>query len=151
MIKLLDIIKEGSYDDYGVGDAEFARIAGYGSTSSSNTAAKADLQKQEEIPIKKLGRNDVYKNPKNLENFDEYVRAIADNKGDLYVVQKDDLIIHADIAKATGISKYIRLVRLKSHDTFLDLTTHSDDKFNERILKLLREKNPQYKFLSRTK
>lgn len=159
MIKLesifLNAIKEGSYDSYGVADKEFERILGY-STNEPNIKAQSELQRQSETPEGKVSDSFIYKNPKTLENFDKYVRAVAYFNGDLYVAQKNGDFIHSDIMHALHLDAsgkelgFLRLIRVGNKDMFFVLTVCSrDDQECNKIMSLTQKRNPQYKIITR--
>ena len=106
----------------------------------------------------------IYKNPKNLDNFENNVRAILDKRGDLYVAQEDGDFIHGDIAKSLGMTnnKYgiydkkdsvVLLNRVGNKnsfalsDTFINF--YEDNKNSiDTILTNGKKTNPQYDFIS---
>lgn len=150
------ILKEGSYDSSGVGDMEFDRILGYTSSSDDDMKAKAGLQQQQEKPADKLGDTLIYRNPKDLSNFDKYVRAIATIKGELFVAQKDGNFNHFDMVQKLGInadgetSEFLRLIRVMYKDLFFVLTKcGTDEKKCGKIMDIVQKKNPQYRFITR--
>ena len=69
---------------------------------------QGELQKNVEKPFKSNGKLDVYKNPSSLKHFDNSVRAIADENGDLYVAQQDLPFSHAELAQFIGLVKEYR-------------------------------------------
>lgn len=149
------ILKEGSYDSYGVADKEFERIIGY-SSNESNIKAQSELQRQLETPMGKVRDSFIYKNPKTLENFDKYVRAIAYPNGDLYVAQKNGDFIHSDIVHALNLNtsgkelEFLRLIRIGNKDMFFILTICGrDDQECNKIMNLTQKRNPQYKIITR--
>lgn len=158
MIELRDIffkiLIEGSYESSGVGDKEFERILGY-SSNEPDTKTKADLQLQTEKPISKILDTHIYKNPKTLENFDKYIRALGNIKGELYVAQKDGNFNHFDLAKKLGFNTntdgtfYLRLIRVMYKDIFFVMTDCEDQEKCEKIIGNLKKSNPQYRFITR--
>lgn len=161
MIKLetifLNVIKEGSYDSSGVGDKEFDRIMGF-SNNEPNTKAQSELQRQIETPVGKTYDSFIYKNPKTLENFDRYVRAVGDYDGNLYVAQKNGDFIHADIMKALNLKddenklRILRLIRIANKDMFFVLTKLGTEDVirGNKMIQLLQKRNPQYKIIGKS-
>jgi len=143
---------------------------------------KSKKQKEEDKPITyikdRLGKiTPVFKNPKNLFNFDRNVRAIADKEGNLYVALEDNYFNHGKMANylnTVGIincekyyennknnantnygiyanqSNYLLLNRKEDTNTFgvSDAYEHSGEA-SEDMFKALRKRNPQYDYEER--
>jgi hypothetical protein len=148
MIKMLDIILEGSYDAQGVGDKAYERF-NISTTGQNEKAVEAMKKDEGERPVGYVNGVSIYLNPKSLELIGPSSRAIGDIKGNLYVPQKDGSFIHEDIATALGIDiydeRYIRLVRLGRTKIFGAFSNFGKDRVNK-ILKALEHRNPQYQF-----
>jgi hypothetical protein len=150
MIKMLDIIKEGSYDAQGVGDKAYEKF--FIPTDTENIKVLRDLQKQEEKPVGRVKDVDIYLNPKSVAKFGTNVRAIGDIQGNLYVPQRDGNFIHWDIADALKIDLYspetVRMMRLGRSDIFVNLSDFDDD-YTRNIIKTLQHRNSQFQFRAR--
>jgi hypothetical protein len=156
MIKMLDVLKEGSYDAQGVGDKAYEKF--HISTDYANLKAHAQLQKElNGKPVAKIHDTYIFLNPTSLRYFGKNVRAIADNYGNLYVAQKDGHLIHHDIAKAVGIVKsnpyyegdeYVCFVRHGNGNNLYDLSTYWDDHIHARAIKSIRARHPNFNILS---
>lgn len=151
----IDILKEGSYDSSGVGDKEFERIMGF-SINNPNIKAQSELQRQLEAPVGKVQGSFIYKNPKTLENFDRYVRAIGYIDGNLYVAQENGYFIHSDIIDSLNLKqndennlRILRLIRIGDKDMFFVLTKFGTVNLiqGNKILKSIQKRNPQYRII----
>lgn len=136
-----------------------------------NVQAMGDIQKNIESPIasvKPYMSNKlvaIYLNPKSLTNFDYDVRAIVNDKGDLYVAQEGGRFNHGVMAEALGLfdndeelyknpDEYQGLHRIGETNSFgLSDTGNDYARQNyenleniEYILKEAKKKNPQYEF-----
>jgi hypothetical protein len=103
----------------------------------------------------------IYKNPKSLENFDSDVRAIGTISGNLYVAQKNAMMmhgqmgeyIHLDNSQAIYSGKYLLLYRDGNTNNFILSDTAEEDYpkywqyFND-IIKNIETINPQYRILA---
>jgi hypothetical protein len=132
--------------------------------------AKGALQKDLEKPYGYAGnmayngrdvsnaRIAVYKNPLSLENFDANVRAIGCISGNLYVAQKNGMLMHGQMGEyinldSSGViysGKYLLLNRDELTNDFVLSDTSEEDypkyweHFNN-IIKNIETKNPRYK------
>jgi len=156
MLKMLDIIKEGSYDAQGVGDKAYEKF--HIKTDYENLKAQAQLQRElNGRPVAKIHGTYIFLNPTSLRYFGKNVRAVADRFGNLYVAQKDGDFIHHNIAKAVGLVKsdpyyeggeYISLVRHGSSNNFYDLSYYWDNHMQAKAIKAIRMKHPNFNILS---
>lgn len=125
--------------------------------------------------VAKVGKYQVaiVKNPKSLEGFDSDVRAISDEKGDLYVAYKRQYFNHGDMANALikaglidtlvynqdaikepdlqGVyedqNHFLLFNRLEDEDVFVPSDTFEwEGAETEKLLKAVKEKHPQFKF-----
>jgi tRNA nucleotidyltransferase (CCA-adding enzyme) len=106
----------------------------------------------------------IFKNPKSLKNFADYVRAIADDKGNLYVAQFDESFNHGDMSREMNLmfkngiygnqDKYQLLHRIGNTNSF-GLSDSSEEfayvsSINKEksidILKRTKEMNPMFDF-----
>jgi len=98
----------------------------------------------------------IYKNPKTLRGFDEDVRAIGMDDGDLYVAQQDGDFIHVDmelaIEKIEGpLGEYYEFHRVGTKNEFgaSDTLVHKIQDYNvdaEYIVDELNARHPQFEF-----
>ena len=78
--------------------------------TQSDVQVMGDIQKETEKPIAYVAsynsnkKTPIYLNPKSLTNFANDVRAIVNNKGDLYVAQENSRFNHGMMAQALGLS-----------------------------------------------
>ncbi len=112
----------------------------------------------------------IYKNPKNLRNFEPNVRAIGTLGGDLYVAQRDSSFYHRSMGEQLKLvedgekiydlnDKFVFCYRLRNKPAFaIGISTEyfNDDseenvKITENILKNIKRKNPQFNFYNFTK
>lgn len=111
----------------------------------------------------------IFKNPKNLNDFDSKVRAIGSINGDLYVAQKNKYFTHNDMAKALRLiddnndiydlnEQYVVLYRISNTNTFSIgestnfLNVNPKYKIvSETILQNIKRKNPQFNFINEVK
>lgn len=155
---------EGSYDAQGVADKAYEKFHIYG--NDANTKAMAGMQQDIEEPVANYGGSDIYLNPKSLNNFDPNVRAISDDKGDLYVVQKSVGILHGEMGRALELidnnlriydvpDKFLLLQRVKDTnkfgfgDTSYGSYYRSNNykiKMNE-LLNKVKQVNPQFEYI----
>jgi hypothetical protein len=148
MIKMYDIVMEGSYDAQGVADKAYERFL-FPKDTENDIALKAMKSEEGETRVGSVKKTNIDLNPKSLEGFGPNLRAIGDLKGNLYVPQKDGNFIHEDIAEALKFDIYddkvIRLLRLGKTKIFIAISNFG----KERILKILeslQHRNPQYQF-----
>ena len=102
-------LKEGGFQMEGTGDKYAEKKWGI-PDADKQYAAKGvpdnDMgEKVAELWVGLLGKDDeynghIYKNPRTLNGFDDDVRAVATENGDLYVAQQDGHFIHADLELA---------------------------------------------------
>lgn len=111
----------------------------------------------------KSGKYNVYKNPKNLQNFDENVRAFSTTDGDLYVAQTNGDYFHQDMANVINDpnignvyddEKNICWHRVGKTNYFgfsvsyISFGENSKNKeFVEKLMQGLKIKNPNFKFI----
>ena len=128
--------------------------------AQQNAKASGGLQKNAEKPFAyaKFGNVPIYKNPKSLEHFGRYVRAIGDITGNLYVAEKDGGFMHGQMGRYAGLEKddnevysgkYLLLYRDNLTNNFILSDTASEDypkykKYFNEIIKNIKVKNPQY-------
>jgi len=62
-------------------------------------------------PIIKIKGINVFKNPKDLSNFDSNVRALGTIGGDIYIIEKDFYILHGDLGDELNKKGFISLNR----------------------------------------
>lgn len=114
----------------------------------------------------------VYLNPKNLNDFDEFVRAVGDYNGNLYVASNNGEFDHGDIVtelykqhiitdkdiynKNVYLKKYIIFYRIENTNKF-QLTGYYGDLDRDEIERMagiiankIREKNPQFMYVTRS-
>ena len=130
----------------------------------SDTDPVAYVEYEDPIIFHKYHRCPIYKNPKSLEGFDFFVRAIGDEKGNIYVAQYDGDFVHGDMGDALGFStskdeiynkmnKYSLLNRVKKENAFglsdssYEELYEPDNKISE-LLNSLSKKNSQFKYYS---
>lgn len=123
-------------------------------------SAKGALQKDLEKPYGYANKIAIYKNPQTLENFDSDVRAIGTVSGNLYVAQKNGMLmhgqmgeyIHLDNSSAIYSGKYLLLNRDGNTNNFILSDTAEEDypkywEYFNNIMKNIETKNP-YKILA---
>jgi hypothetical protein len=142
-------------------------------TATADVKARGELQKEEDKPaayVQDGAENvSIYKNPISLSNFDNNVRAISDDNGDLYVAQKNGFFNHGKMGNVlfpelgkwvisdTGVyaspNKYVLLQRIGEKNKF-GLSDSSagyaerepEQKIIDNLLLKAERKNPQYDF-----
>ena len=136
-----------------------------------NDLYKSSKEKESNEPVAiayaKVGRDarenspiEIYKNPKSLTNFSPNVRAIGDNRGNLYVAIVDARINHDKLGEVLGFgdqisedeTNYVCLHRVKETNSF-GLSDMSDMAYNGNyqdetidLLKKVKRVNPQYSY-----
>jgi len=123
--------------------------------------------------VTKIGKykTPIMQNPKSLEGFDPDVRAISDQEGNLYVAYKHKYFNHGDMANALikasvidtivynqedeenlrGVyedqNHFLLFDRLEDEDIFVPSDTFEwQGTETDKLLKAVKEKNPQFKF-----
>lgn len=142
--------------------------------TAMDVRAKAGIQKDIDKPYVYIQDNNenipIFKNPKSLRNFDDNIRAIIDEQGNLYVAQKDGYFNHGEMGNTlfpqegrwTGgmngvyakFNKYIMLHRVDNTNKFgladssSDFVDRSnvDKKIIEKLLLKTKQVNPQFNF-----
>ena len=131
------------------------------------------MQKEAESPVgyvetpysSKEKKVAIYLNPKSLTNFDYEVRAIVNDKGDLYVAQTGGRFNHGMMAKALGLfdndndlyvhgDEYQGLQRIGKTNSFgvsdsgmeYAQKNYENIENTKEILREVKRKNPQYEF-----
>lgn len=160
----------------GVGDRYAEKAFGIPANDDQFEKEFSNTRKIDEEPVAYVDNTPIYKNPKSLNSFDSYVRAISDSNGDLYVAKTDGGFVHDDMAneitrncsKRTRkiyreLDKYLLLRRIASTNSFGLSDTNAayvrghiydDDGVTlevraENMIDLINavgRKNPQYKF-----
>jgi len=157
----------------GVADKFFDNIVG---TDYTHDETKYD--NLTEKPIVKIYNNEgklespIYLNPKKIDDFDEYVRAVGSYTGDLYVASHNGDFDHGDIvselymqhiindndiySKNNYLKKYVIFYRIGNTNNF-QLTGYYGDLDRDEIERMagviankIREKNPQFSYLTRS-
>jgi tRNA nucleotidyltransferase (CCA-adding enzyme) len=159
-------VKEGVADTYAEKQFNIPNVP-----AKMNVQAMAGMQKDVAspvgyvIPFASQQRVPIFLNPKSLTNFDNDVRAIVSDKGDLYVAQESGRFNHGAMSVAIGLfdddndlyeneDKYQGLHRIGNtngfglSDSSLDYSTRDFENLEnvKYILYEARKKNPQYKF-----
>jgi hypothetical protein len=123
--------------------------------------AKGAIQKDKEKPYGYANKIAIYKNPQSLENFGKNVRAIGCVSGNLYVAQKNGMLMHGQMGEYINLDhsnqiysgKYLLLNRDGLTNNFVLSDTSEEDypqyqeHFNN-IIKNIETKNPRYKILA---
>jgi hypothetical protein len=149
-----DDIDESSYTGQGVGDT-FLQKQFHVSTNKPNLKAMAGMQKELEKPFANIKGIIIYKNPRNLDNFDFNVRAIGDIDGNLYVAQTDGDFTHHEMGQEINLDVWqdeniVRLMRVNNTNVF-GLTDYANNpKFLKEIFQKLSERNSMYQFVNMT-
>lgn len=106
--------------------------------------------------IKKLGR--VFANPQSLQDFQPNVRAVSDDKGNLFVAEVDGYFYHSQMEQTVDntnyyADRYMQWYRIGSGNSFrvsssygtsFDAPLGADEE--KQYVEQLRKKHPQYKF-----
>lgn len=105
---------------------------------------------------KKLGR--VFANPKTLQDFQPNVRAISDDKGNLFVAEVDGNFYHSQMEEAVDRTKYyadryMQWYRIGSGNSFRVSSSYGSsfdiplgEDRERQFVEQVRKKHPQYKF-----
>jgi tRNA nucleotidyltransferase/poly(A) polymerase/GNAT superfamily N-acetyltransferase len=161
-------VKEGIADTYAEKQFNIPNVP-----AKMNVQAMAGMQKEAESPVgyvetpysSKEKKVAIYLNPKSLTNFDYEVRAIVNDKGDLYVAQTGGRFNHGMMAKALGLfdndndlyvhgDEYQGLQRIGKTNSFgvsdsgmeYAQKNYENIENTKEILREVKRKNPQYEF-----
>lgn len=117
---------------------------------------------------------ETYKNPKSIKRFDDNVRGILDEDGNLYVIDKDEEIIHSEIAEKISSNfgvgliggfntydpkikyKQILVTRYKNTNKFYLSDSYNTDEVEKNIKKIekgfekAKKKNPKFEFFAKS-
>lgn len=108
----------------------------------------------------------IYKNPRNLTNFDSGARAVSDDNGNLFVAQINGNYVHRNFSKPLNLDVYdkIRCVtwmrigktnKFAYSDSYMSIINNSEYEKNnhqkdiiETNLNAVRKNNPNFEFLN---
>ena len=115
--------------------------------SAENGELVAQVSSRDDLDGKADSKINIYKNPKSLRNFEDFVRAVGDEQGNIYVAQLNGSFYHQDIENEAGVygQHIINFYRVENSNlfgvsgTYLRQVTGREDANSEIGIKYIQE------------